>query len=110
MVPYKGGNGIKVGECRAPVDPDYVREVEKLYGYEASAVRGGVENNKHNPFTTCYYLYMKKQSKQGSPSRYDINSELFDYELLERECKSPKAKDRNKSSIGSLSKHITHES
>lgn len=55
-----------------------------MYGYEAAMVRGSVENNKHNQYTTCYYLHMKKQLREGKVSRYDINSELFDYEMLER--------------------------
>lgn len=41
-----------------------------------------IANNRHNHTVTIYYLVLKRNLKIGVDSKYDINSSLFDKNVL----------------------------
>lgn len=65
-----------------PIDEDVV-ETLKEQDYEKDYVVKCLDANKHNDATTAYYLRLKRNLINGTHSKADINSEVFDESLLE---------------------------
>ena len=69
--------GINVNQDIIPVDEGIIQDMEKM-GFNKMEVRFNIIKNFHNKITTVYYLYLKKKVESGRKSVGDLNSNLFD--------------------------------
>ena len=53
-----------------------MHELKKM-GFDITHARNSIEVNKQGSDLAAYYLQMKKMSRQGYESEYDINSKIF---------------------------------
>lgn len=69
-------DGLNIALFVIPIDEDIVKKMEK-YGFSKEETRLNVLLNKHNQFTTTYYLLLKGKLKEGERSVSDLKSDLF---------------------------------
>lgn len=69
-------DGLIISKYVIPIDEEIICKMEK-YGFTKEEARANVLSNKHNQFTTTYYLLVKLKVKHGSPSVSDLKSKLF---------------------------------
>ena len=69
-------NGLIISKVVIPIDEDIIRKMEK-YGFSKEESRANVLSNKHNQFTTTYYLLLKVKLREGESSISDMKSDLF---------------------------------
>ena len=69
--------GINIDEDIIPVDEEIVQNMEKI-GFNKMEVRYSILKNFHNKVTTVYDLLLKKKIESGRKSIADLNSDLFD--------------------------------
>ena len=74
---YLMHKGINVNEDIIPVDEGIIKDMEKI-GFNKMEVRFNIMKNYHNKITTVYYLFLKKKVEAGKKSVGDLNSNLFD--------------------------------
>ena len=74
---YLMHKGINVNEDIIPVDEGIIKDMEKI-GFNKMEVRYSIIKNFHNKITTVYYLFLKKKVEAGKKSVGDLNSNLFD--------------------------------
>jgi 5'-AMP-activated protein kinase catalytic alpha subunit len=68
--------GLIISKFVIPIDEDVIRKMEK-YGFNKEEARANILSNKHNQFTTTYYLLLKVKARQGGSSVSDLKSKLF---------------------------------
>lgn len=69
-------DGLIISQCIIPIDEEIIIKMEK-YGFSKEESRVNVISNKHNQFTTTYYLLLKNKLKGGGKSVSDLKSDLF---------------------------------
>lgn len=69
-------DGLIISKYVIPIDEEIICKMEK-YGFTKEEARANVLSNKHNQFTTTYYLLVKLKVKHGTPSISDLKSKLF---------------------------------
>lgn len=69
-------DGLIISKVVIPIDEDIIRKMEK-YGFSKEESRANVLSNKHNQFTTTYYLLLKVKLREGENSISDMKSDLF---------------------------------
>ena len=74
---YLMHKGINVNQDIIPIDEGIIQDMEKM-GFNKMEVRFNILKNFHNKITTVYYLYLKKKVEMGRKSVGDLNSNLYD--------------------------------
>lgn len=78
--------GINVNEDIMPIDEDIIKKMEKI-GFNKMEVRYSLIKNYHNKVTTVYDLFLKQKIENGNKSIGDMNSDLFDEYINNKENK-----------------------
>ena len=79
--------GIIVGQNPIPVDMDIVAKINDYETVDEALAKKYITNNRHNSFTTIYYLILKKHLRKGGKSIADItkyNPDDFKPEVLQK--------------------------
>lgn len=72
----KINEGLSIHHIILPIDQDIVDELGKK-GFDKKQLRSDIIANKHNHYTTTYYLTVKSRSRQGITSVSDLVSEAY---------------------------------
>ena len=73
---YNISKGLDIDTLIMPIDEDLINQMEEL-GYSKDDVRANLLANKHNHFTTTYYLLLNMKKQKGLSSVSDLSSKLF---------------------------------
>ena len=80
--------GILVGYDHIIVDPGVLKQLEK-YGIDLDYTKKCLEANKHNNYTTSYYLLLKKYLQSGGNSIADYSTKSQELHRLEESSPHP---------------------